>query len=89
MRTGIFKKSYSNVTKIFENKKPKEDNLDESQIRRNQELNRNLQLRKEKLLKESDWNVLLLRDKLRLVDTWSIISILANLTQILGSIYAI
>ena len=41
------------------------------------------------MLKESNWNDLMFTDKLRLVDVWSIISIIANISQIIGSLYAI
>jgi hypothetical protein len=40
-------------------------------------------------MKEANWEDLLFWDKVRLFDTWSIISIIANLCQILGCFYSI
>ena len=35
--------------------------------------------KKKRLMKEANWNDLLMWDKIRLFDAWSVISILANL----------
>ena len=40
-------------------------------------------------MKEANWDDLLFWDKVRLFDTWSIISMVANLCQIIGSAYSI
>jgi len=40
-------------------------------------------------MKEADWDDLLFYDKIKLIDIWSIISIVANVSQIIGSLYSI
>ena len=39
-------------------------------------------------MKEANWKDLLFADKLRLIDIWSIVSILANICQVVGSFYS-
>ena len=48
-----------------------------------------MRVRKARLMKEANWSDLLFWDKLRLFEIWSIISIIANLCQILGCFYSI
>ena len=48
-----------------------------------------LKARRARLMKEANWNDLLFADKLRLFDMWSILSMMANLAQILGCFYSI
>lgn len=48
-----------------------------------------IKAKKNRLMKEANWDDLLFWDKFRLFDIWSIISILANLCQILGCGYSI
>ena len=40
-------------------------------------------------MKELNWNELIFEDKLRLIEKWSFVSILANLFQIIGSVCSI
>ena len=40
-------------------------------------------------MEDANWDDLLFWDKIRLIDIWSIISILANITQIIGCLYSI
>lgn len=37
------------------------------------------QVRREMLMKNVNWDDLLLRDKMKLIDIWSVVSILANI----------
>ena len=46
-----------------------------------------IQAKKEKLIREANWDDLLLSDKCKLLDGWSILSIIANIFQILGCIF--
>lgn len=55
----------------------------------NEENDRKLQLRRSRLMKEANWNDLMIRDKIRLLDIWSIISLFANVCQIIGCVYSI
>lgn len=40
-------------------------------------------------MKEANWEDLLLKDKLRLLDLWSILSIIGNIFEIMGCSYSI
>ena len=46
-------------------------------------------MRREMLMKNVNWDDLLFRDKMKLIDIWSVVSILANIFQIMGSVYSI
>ena len=48
-----------------------------------------LRAKKERLMKEANWDDLLLKDKLRLIDLWSIVAILGNVFEVMGSAYSI
>ena len=48
-----------------------------------------MKARKRRLMKEANWDDLLFWDKIRLFEIWAIISIFANLCQILGCWYSI
>ena len=50
----------------------------------NENLDEITQAKRERLMKEANWNDLLFWDKMRLFDTWAVISIIANLSQIIG-----
>lgn len=52
-------------------------------------LDQNTIAKRERLLKEANWNDLMFWDKMRLFDSWAIISIIANLAQIIGCTYSI
>lgn len=71
------------LKKIDENDTYQPDTKIEEQI------TKNIQRRKAKLMEDANWDDLLFWDKIRLIDIWSIISILANITQIIGCLYSI
>ena len=48
-----------------------------------------MRAKKKRLMKEANWDDLLFWDKFRLFDSFSIISMLANLCQIIGCFYSI
>lgn len=50
---------------------------------------KDLKAKKKKLMKEANWEDLLFWDKMRLFDIWSLISIIANICQILGCFYSL
>ena len=52
-------------------------------------LTEDMRAKKARLMKEANWEDLLFWDKFRLFDVWSIVSILANLCQILGCGYSL
>jgi hypothetical protein len=45
--------------------------------------------KKKRLMKEANWDDLLFTDKLRLFDAWALISLVANVIQIIGCSYSI
>lgn len=48
-----------------------------------------MEAKRERLMKEANWDDLLIWDKMRLFDVWCVISIIANISQIIGSWYGI
>ena len=52
-------------------------------------LTEDMKTKKKRLMKEANWDDLLFWDKIRLFDVWSLVSILANLLQVIGCWYSI
>ena len=78
--------SFSSASSIYK----KMDNHDEyNEYLRDDNLTEDLRAKKKRLMKEANWDDLLFWDKIRLFDPWSIVSILANLAQIIGCGYSL
>ena len=65
--------SFSSAASLYH--KIAQENFDRDEIL----LNENIMEKKRRLMKEANWNDLLLWDKIRLFDAWCVISIMANL----------
>lgn len=54
-----------------------------------QNLTDNMKEKRRRLMKDANWDDLLFWDKVRLFESWSIISMIANICQIIGCFYSI
>ena len=52
-------------------------------------LDQQMLAKKKRLMKEANWDDLLFADKMRLFDSWALISLLANVLQMIGCSYSI